>query len=119
MSKYNNRKITVDGIKFDSIREANRYSCLKILQRQGVIHSLEMQKSFDLIDTVRTDIETLRKTVYKCDFYYYDDNRKEWIVEDVKGCITDVYALKKKLFLDRYDLTLFENGAKQKYYKKK
>lgn len=119
MSKYGNRKVTIDGFKFDSAREATRYTQLKILQQHGYIHSLEMQKSFDLIDTVKTNHETLRKTVYKCDFYYYDNERKEWIVEDVKGCVTDVYSLKKRLLLSKYDVTLFENGAMQKYYKRK
>lgn len=41
-NKYNNRKTTVDGIKFDSIREAERYQELKLLEEAGEISHLEL-----------------------------------------------------------------------------
>ena len=46
MNKYFNKKITVDGIKFDSKKEANRYNELKLLKRAGLIEELELQKTF-------------------------------------------------------------------------
>lgn len=118
MSKYRNKKVTYNGIKFDSIIEANRYLELKLLEKTGHIKDLEMQKPFKLISTIKTSAETLRLTKYLCDFYYFDIDRNEWIAEDVKGCITKEYQLKKKIFLTNYDITLFENGSKKKYYKK-
>lgn len=119
MAKYRNKKVTYDGIKFDSMREASRYLELKMLEKSGHISNLELQKSFELIPTIKTDVETLRVTKYVCDFFYYDNHRQEFIVEDVKGCVTKEYQLKKKMFLTNYDFTLFENGSKKKYYKKK
>lgn len=38
-NKYNNHKTIVDGIKFDSIREAERYQELKLLETAGEISS--------------------------------------------------------------------------------
>ncbi|MDU5700456.1 MAG: DUF1064 domain-containing protein [Finegoldia magna] len=39
---------------------------------------------------------------YVADFMYIDKDDKK-IVEDVKGMMTGVYKLKKKLFLNLYD----------------
>lgn len=47
--KYGNTKITVDGIQFDSKREAARYQELKLLERAGVISFLQRQTKFQLI----------------------------------------------------------------------
>ena len=33
---------------------------------------------------------------------YWDEEAKETVVEDVKGYKTDVYRIKKKLFLKKY-----------------
>ena len=49
MNKYRNRRVTVDGISFDSVREAQRYRELKLLERSGKISGLELQKKFVLI----------------------------------------------------------------------
>ena len=40
MSKYNSRKTVLDGIKFDSVKEAKRYAELKLMERAGVISHL-------------------------------------------------------------------------------
>lgn len=48
MAKYKNKKITLDGITFDSRKEANRYRELKLLERAGEIHTLELQKNLYL-----------------------------------------------------------------------
>ena len=47
--KYGNRKVTVDGVVFDSKREAARYKELKLLQEAGEIKGLQMQVPFELI----------------------------------------------------------------------
>ena len=49
MSKYGNRKVTVDGISFDSVREARRYKELKLLLLAGEIIGLQMQVPFELV----------------------------------------------------------------------
>lgn len=107
--KYNNRKVMVDGYKFDSMKEAERYKELKLLERAGRIKDLELQPKFELLPTIRTDKETLRKVSYYADFKYEQDG--ETVVEDVKGFKTDVYKLKKRIFLLKYgkEYRFFEN----------
>ena len=48
-NKYHNEKVVVDGIRFDSIKEAKRYRELNLLVRAGEISDLELQKEFVLI----------------------------------------------------------------------
>lgn len=102
MTKYRNKKVTVDGIVFDSKLEAKRYQELKLLERSGEISDLTLQPEFELIPKFRKNGKTYRKTVYKADFSYFDKRYGKLIVEDTKGFITPVYALKKKLFEYRY-----------------
>lgn len=101
-NKYGNKKVKVDGHTFDSQKEARRYKELKLLERAGKIKDLELQPMFELIPTIRTETETFRKTVYKADFKYFDVNADHQVVEDVKGFKTDVYKLKKKMLLHKY-----------------
>lgn len=100
--KYNAKKTTVDGITFDSKKEAMRYKELKELQRVGKIDMLELQPRFELQESFKHKGKTIRKIEYVADFVYRDLSTYELIVEDVKGVKTDVYKLKKKLFLKRY-----------------
>nr|UVX43788.1 MAG: protein of unknown function (DUF1064) [Bacteriophage sp.] len=103
--KYHNTKTVVDGIKFDSKLEAERYAQLKILERAGVIKGLELQPSFELLPSFRKNGKAWRKTVYKADFRYILAEGDRIIVEDVKGStavITDVFRLKQKLFEYKY-----------------
>ena len=103
--KYRNTKTVIDGIKFDSKLEAERYAQLKILERAGVIRDLELQPSFELLPSFRKNGKTWRKTVYKADFRYILCEDDKTIIEDVKGStavITDVFRLKQKLFEYKY-----------------
>jgi hypothetical protein len=90
-SKYKNRKTEVDGITFDSKREAARYSTLKLLQRAGHIRDLELQPVFPIV------INGVKICKYKADFQYFDITAGKQIVEDCKGFATREYKLKKKL----------------------
>lgn len=45
-SKYGNRKVIRDGIKFDSEREAARFGELKVLRAMGKIRDLRLQAKF-------------------------------------------------------------------------
>lgn len=102
-SKYNAKKATVDGHTFDSNREAERYCELKLLEKAKEIRNLELQPRFLLQDKFKDKMGTThRKIEYVADFMYIDKDNKK-IVEDVKGVLTDVYKLKKKLFLKIYD----------------
>lgn len=94
MSKYGNIKtITSDGITHDSIKEANRWCELKLLEKAGKIRLLQRQVKFELIP--KQDGE--RAVVYVADFTYTEDNK--FVVEDVKGKRTKEYIIKRKLML--------------------
>lgn len=96
--KYNNSKTVVDGITFDSKKEAKRYTVLKSLQDDGYIKDLKLQVPFELLPKGNGE----RSVRYIADFTYYDVEKNINVVEDVKGFKTDVYKLKRKLFKYRY-----------------
>lgn len=97
-SKYNNQKTEVDGILFDSKKEAARFGELKLLLKAGIIGLLERQVTYELGNIAR----------YIADFRYIDVKTGETIVEDVKGVKTPVYKLKKKMMKSMYGITIKE-----------
>lgn len=102
-SKYNAKKTVVDDIEFDSMKEAERYRELKLLEKGKEIRNLVLQPRFLLQEKFKDKQgKTHRKIEYVADFLYIDKDDKA-IVEDVKGMITAVYKLKKKMFLYKYD----------------
>ena len=116
-SKYGNRKVVRDGIKFDSEREAARFSELKVLRAMGKIRNLRLQANFTLVEGYTTiEGERIKPMVYRADFTYEratapDQNGTVyWLreVEDVKGMRTKEYRLKKKLMQEKYNITICE-----------
>ena len=102
-SKYHNRKVIVDGLKFDSVKEAKRWRELCLLYRAGEIGEVERQVEFVLIPAQRTrtpdgKTKTERAVKYRADFVYKDKNGRQ-VVEDVKGVRTKEYIIKRKLLL--------------------
>ena len=112
--KYHSKKTVIDGITFDSQKEAERYSELKLLERCGAISNLELQKVYELIPAQYEMYERYGKNgnrlkdgkkciekscVYKADFVYIDNETGQQVVEDVKGFRTKEYKIKKKLML--------------------
>ena len=109
MSKYNNKKVVVDGILFDSKREADRYCELKLLERAGKIKDLQLQYRFVLQPSFRKNGKTVGAITYVADFVYLDLERLRNVVEDAKGYKTEGYKLKKKMFEYKYpELTIVE-----------
>ena len=99
--KYNAQKTVVDGITFDSKREAERYGELNMLERAKKIEELMLQPRFELQPAFRTkDGKAVRCVEYIADFTYTEDGKT--IIEDCKGVQTDVFKLKLKLLLFRY-----------------
>lgn len=110
--KYGNKKVTIDGIEFDSKKEGERYLVIKEAEEQGIISNLQRQVAFELIPKVTERVIKHLKTkdkvverfvqsaiVYVCDFMYDKDGVT--IVEDIKispKVITDHYRLKEKIF---------------------
>lgn len=122
MSKYKAKKASVDGIEFDSRKEANRYCELKLLQHAGKIQNLELQKVFELIPAQR-EADTIGKrggiikgkviekaVFYRADFVYTENG--ETVVEDVKGYkgggAYAVFTIKRKLLLYKYGIKIKE-----------
>ncbi len=104
-SKYGARKTVIDGITFDSKREANRYQELKLLEQAGEISYLELQPSFILQESFKYQGKTIRAITYKADFAYHELASNAVVVEDVKGMETEVFRIKRKLFLSKYGET--------------
>ena len=101
-SKYKNIKVTRkllngDLVTFDSKKEAKRFDELLLLAKQGIIKNLTLQPEYEIIPTVKWNKKTLCKIKYIADFKY--EQNENIVVEDVKGFKTDVYQLKKRLFL--------------------
>lgn len=108
-AKYHNRKITRDGVTFDSRKEFRRYEELQLLQQAGEIKNLRRQVKFLLIPTqrepkiigprggVKNGKLLERECSYIADFTYTKNG--ETVVEDAKGVRTREYVIKRKLML--------------------
>ena len=113
-SKYGSRKITVDGMTFDSKKEFERYCELRLLQKAGIITDLQTQVYFELIPAqYEPNPEGKRKQKcveracnYVADFVYYQGGEK--IVEDTKGFRTKEYIIKRKLMLHVHGIKIKE-----------
>lgn len=94
-NKFNAKKTTVDGIEFDSAKEARRYAELRDMERAGKIQGLRLQVPFELVPSFECDGVKYRDMRYIADFVYYRNGKQ--VVEDTKGVKTAEYRLKKKL----------------------
>ena len=96
-SKYNNIKTVIDGITFDSKREARRYSELKLMQAGNLISDLRLQVPYVLVEAQKGGIRKELALKYLADFVYYNKLIKDTIIEDVKGVKTPIYIAKRKM----------------------
>ena len=90
--KFNNVPTVIEGIRFDSKKEARRWVELLALQRAGKLSALRRQ--------VRIPIRVNEIVVcrYVADFVYVEAGQR--IIEDVKSKITrmnPVYRLKRRM----------------------
>lgn len=106
-SKYHNKKVEYNGMKFDSRKEYAYYTKLKLLEQTGEISALKRQVPFLLLEKVKLNGKTYRQTKYIADFTYLDKNGKLHVI-DVKGVKTQVYQLKKKLMAYKYGIEIEE-----------
>lgn len=104
-NKYGARKVTIDGITFDSIAESKYYEQLKWLKQGKQIKDFKLQPKFLLQEAFKKNGKTFRKIEYKADFMVYKLDGTVEIV-DVKGAITKEFAIKRKLFERKYLDTL-------------
>ena len=107
MSKYRNRKTTVDGVDYDSRREGRRGAELRLMERAGLISNLCAQVEYTLIPSQRIDGKVVERPVkYIADFVYTENGQT--VVEDVKGVKTKDYIIKRKLMLWKYGVRIKE-----------
>lgn len=124
-AKYGAKKVIIDGIQFDSKKEAERYLILKSKEKNNEITDLQLQVPFVLIPTQYENVVTYtpkrhkekiikkileQKVVYVADFVYTQDG--EIVVEDVKGYKNStayaVFVIKRKLMLFIHDIKVHE-----------
>lgn len=117
-SKYHSRKITRDGITWDSLKEYRRFCELRLLEKAGAIQDLQRQVEFVLIPAQR-EPDTIgkrggvkkgktieQKVSYVADFVYTENG--ETVVEDTKGFRTKDYILKRKMMLYFHNIRIKE-----------
>ena len=106
--KYHSRKITKDGVTFDSVREYRRWVELSLLERAGKISKLQRQVKYELIPTQRVNGKVVERPVtYVADFVYQENG--QIVVEDSKGFKTKDYIIKRKLMLSVYGIQIRES----------
>lgn len=106
--KYRNKKVTIDGITFDSKAEAAYYNYLKILKKSGEIKDFDMQVRFTLMDNFKHPSKpkkTVRAINYIPDFVVTENDGTKSVI-DVKGMQTQVFKIKAKMFMKRYNMPL-------------
>lgn len=117
--KYRNVRTKVDGISFDSQKEARRFIELKFLLQAGRIRNLKLQPQFTIQESyVTPEGERVRAVRYVADFSYERPTSPDkngyihWIkvVEDVKSHATRTaqYEIKRKLMLERFGIAVEE-----------
>lgn len=122
-SKYGNRKTAVDGISFDSKKEASRYRELLLLERAGKIGNLRRKVKYVLIPAQYENPDSPTKSgrgkclerecSYVADFVYDVPMEPETpemieIVEDTKGFRTEAYKIKRKMMLFMHGIRIKE-----------
>ena len=103
-SKYHNEPIVVDGIRFDSRKEARRYRNLQVAEQAGVISDLRRQVRYDL-----HAVGGLKVATYVADHVYTQDGHT--VVEDVKSVATrklPMYRLKKRWMAAEHGIEIME-----------
>jgi len=113
-SVYINKKVIINGIKFDSKKEGRRYQDLLIMQRANEISDLELQPRFSLIKGVKFtgDARAKPDIRYTADFRYIDVLTNKVIVEDVKSAVTKEktdYKMRRHMMLAIHGIEVIES----------
>lgn len=112
-NKYNAKKVTIDGIVFDSKAEGSYYNLLKMMQKTGKIKKFERQVQFVLIDSFDHPSKKTKAgrpckvsaIKFTPDFVVTMPDGSQKVV-DVKGMMSRDFPLRAKLFMQRYNVPL-------------
>ena len=116
-ASYFGKKVVIDGLKFDSMKEASFYKLY--LKPSG--YQFTTQERFTLLETFPLELVKLRQTVYKSDFVVYDKNGSIKHVYDVKNGYTE-YAIDQKskikfsLFARKYGIPVEVVVMRKNYF---
>lgn len=96
-----------------SNKEKNRGAVLELMQKQGLISSLQKQVVYELIPAQYGEVDGKKRCIeractYKADFVYFDDQTNELVVEDTKGFRMVEYVIKRKLMLYLHGIKIKE-----------
>lgn len=97
-NKYGARKVWVDGVAFDSKKEADYYTYLKLLVQGGQLDGFAYHGNIVVIAGNKSE---QRGSVYETDFILFKPDKTYEIVE-TKGCWTDSARLKQKALREKY-----------------
>jgi hypothetical protein len=107
--KYGARAVVVDGVRFASQREANRYGELLMLARAGELRDLTLQPRFELHAHRLSIVHAPPVAIgaYLADFAYVTKDGTT-VIEDCKGFRTPLYRWKKKHVEAEYGVRIVE-----------
>ncbi len=112
-NKFGAIKVVIDGIKFDSTGEGERYKFLKSKLAAGVIRDLRLQVKYELTPKYEEkDGTKVRAMNYVADFVYFNVLTGEEVVEDFKGRRTQSYKDKRKQMKIVHDIEIYETNRK-------
>jgi hypothetical protein len=102
--KYNNRKVLVDGMRFDSVGEYEHWLVLKDREAAGEISDLRRQVVYELAPAVVIDGKRKPRMTYKADYVYVEGGRE--VVADWKGVITRDFRVRQHLMMERHGIDI-------------
>ena len=108
MNKYRNREVIVNGLWFQSVKEAQRWQQLKLLERAGEIVGLNRQLRIEIVPKTKLH----RARYYIADFVYFDKKANKTVYEDVKGykkgLAYQLFSLKRDILYWRHGIEIKE-----------
>lgn len=113
-SKYGNKKVEHDGIKFDSQDEMEYYLFLLDMQSKGILKIIELQPRIELLAKFTKHGKKYPAITYTPDFLVeYEDGRRVYL--DYKGMETQQGNMRRKMFASVCDDELIWITKSKKY----
>lgn len=97
MNKFGAIATVVDGIRFDSMKEARRWGELRLMEKAGEIRNLSRQVAIPLIGRDGPLKTRTGKAMKLTVDFVYEDRRLNWqrVYEDSKGAVTRDYEVRR------------------------
>ena len=92
------KKVDADGYRFDSEMEYSYYLILKDRLTKGEIKDLKIHPSFILIPAFVKGKKEWKAMHYEADFQFFDNERNNERIVDVKGMVLPEFEIHRKMF---------------------